>query len=334
MGGLNAIAGRRPPGEGAGHGVVAFPTVAPGVRGSGTRSLRDFGSFEEAVEHAHAFNRRRTRANIETRLRHAMRQGADGRWTYKFDPTIGSGGLQTDFERLWEQVRQIRCPTLLVRGAESAILSAEGAERFARELPGAERAEVPGAGHSVRGQPAGFLAAVRRSWRVTALGGCPSNHGGCSERSGGCERVLAPPSCGVPSGTPRRSSLRLPLSLPARSLSLAMVTGQTPMSAPVPPRLLFLDVCRGLAVLAMLGANLVNVFLRRPPDILRHNQGDVLRALDLPAPVFQFLIGVSLALFLSNRRAAGRTAGEARRDAYRRFALLVLLGMLLDSAAR
>src|SRR5438876_5122996 len=36
--------------------------------------------------------------------------------------------------------------------------------------------------------------------------------------------LLAPPSCGVPSGTPRRSSLRLPLSLPGSFASLTMAT--------------------------------------------------------------------------------------------------------------
>jgi len=36
--------------------------------------------------------------------------------------------------------------------------------------------------------------------------------------------LLAPPSCGVPSGTPRRSSLRLPLSLPGSFASLTMTT--------------------------------------------------------------------------------------------------------------
>src|SRR5207244_12396951 len=97
-----------------------------------------------------------------TRLRHALRQGADGRWSYKFDPGIGGGGLETDFERLWEQVREIRCPTLLVRGAQSAILAREAAARFVRERPGSPRGEGPGAGHSVMGDnPSGFIGAVR-----------------------------------------------------------------------------------------------------------------------------------------------------------------------------
>ena len=59
-------------------------------------------------------------------------------------------------------MRQIRCPTLLVRGSESPILAAETAARFARELAGSEVAEVPGAGHSVMGDnPVGFIGVVR-----------------------------------------------------------------------------------------------------------------------------------------------------------------------------
>jgi len=41
---------------------------------------------------------------------------------------------------------------------------------------------------------------------------------------GAASGVLAPPSCGVPPGTPRRSSLRFPLSLPGSFASLDMIT--------------------------------------------------------------------------------------------------------------
>ena len=105
----------------------------------------------------------RTRANVEDRLRHALRRGPDGRWSYKFDPNVGGGGLETDFERLWEEVRRIRCSTLLVRGAESAILTDEGAARFVRELPGAELADDPCHDHSAL-----RLACPRAKQRVNA----------------------------------------------------------------------------------------------------------------------------------------------------------------------
>jgi pimeloyl-ACP methyl ester carboxylesterase len=166
LGGLNAIAfAARHPDRIAGLVVV---DVAPTISSAGGQAIaaqlgvREFATFEEAVERAHAFNPRRTLENIRTRLRHSLRQTAEGRWTYKFDTRIGSGGLESDFERLWDAVRDIRCPTLLVRGAQSAILARETAARFLRELPGSAVVEVPGAGHSVMGDnPTGFVSAVR-----------------------------------------------------------------------------------------------------------------------------------------------------------------------------
>jgi predicted acyltransferase len=97
-------------------------------------------------------------------------------------------------------------------------------------------------------------------------------------------------------------------------------------------RLRFLDVARALAVVTMLVANLINIFVPEHPRLLAHNLGDELLPLDLPAPIFQFLIGVSLVLFLARRRAA-REGAEARLLAVRRFAILVVLGAVLDGIA-
>src|SRR2546426_5756842 len=51
-----------------------------------------------------------------------------------------------------------------------------------------------------------------------------ANDPGARGASRAARWLLAPPSCGVPSGTPRRSSLRLPLSLPGSFTSLTMIT--------------------------------------------------------------------------------------------------------------
>jgi len=99
-------------------------------------------------------------------------------------------------------------------------------------------------------------------------------------------------------------------------------------------RVASVDVARGLAVIAMLAANLVNVFLHDVPAILAHNQGDTLRLFDLPAPVFQFMVGVSLPLFLAARMAKGSSRPQARRDAVNRFGRLILLGMVLDGVGK
>ena len=165
LGGLNAIAfaAARPERVRGLVVVDVVPSVAPAGREAIGRQLavHDFATFDEAVRHAHTFNPRRTLANIRERLRHAMRKQADGRWTWKFDPAIG-GAAGRNVEALWWAVGRLRCPTLLVRGGESNILTSEGAERFVRTVPGSRIAEVAGAGHSVMGDnPAGFLAAVR-----------------------------------------------------------------------------------------------------------------------------------------------------------------------------
>lgn len=87
---------------------------------------------------------------------HSVREEPDGRFGFKFDPrwfTLPSsrppppGG--------------VRCPTLIVRGAQSTLLSDEAAAAFAAEIPGARVAVVEAAGHNVHvEQPEAFLAAV------------------------------------------------------------------------------------------------------------------------------------------------------------------------------
>ena len=63
---------------------------------------------------------------------------------------------------LWPQWRQIECPTLLVRGSESDILTDEIAKLMLERLPHARLAVVPNAGHTVPGdQPAVFQALLR-----------------------------------------------------------------------------------------------------------------------------------------------------------------------------
>jgi esterase len=163
LGGLNAMAfaASRPGRLRALVVVDVVPSVAKEGRDAIAKqlSVQEFASFDEAVAMAHAFNPRRTLENIRERLGHAMRGFPGGRWRYKFDPDIATGAR--DIEGLWTDVRRIRCPTLLVRGAESPILTREGTDRFLELVPGSRMVEVAGAGHSVMGDnPAGFLAAV------------------------------------------------------------------------------------------------------------------------------------------------------------------------------
>jgi esterase len=113
-----------------------------------------FASIAGASPEAAAW-RARTRANLV--------QGADGRWRWRYDAagiaTVTDGEAEAAH---WARLAQIRCPTLVVRGANSPVLSRAGAERMAQTIPTGRWVEVPASGHSVnQDNLAGFLAAVR-----------------------------------------------------------------------------------------------------------------------------------------------------------------------------
>jgi pimeloyl-ACP methyl ester carboxylesterase len=124
--------------------------------------------FDEFVEMAHRFNQRRTIENIRERMRHRLRPLENGKWTWKFDKRFrepDSGlriGSELTNDETWALFRGVRVPTLLVRGAESDVLTQAVAERAASEMPRATLVIVPSAGHSVPGDnPDAFTAAVR-----------------------------------------------------------------------------------------------------------------------------------------------------------------------------
>ena len=105
--------------------------------------------------------------------RHGLRQREDGRFVLKMDPALrGSGfaGSPADAaarerqlsQAQWEALRRVACPTLVVRGAASDVVSAETADRMVDEVLAKGRlAVVPRAGHSVMtDNPDGFRDAV------------------------------------------------------------------------------------------------------------------------------------------------------------------------------
>ncbi|MGH0036224.1 MAG: alpha/beta fold hydrolase [Myxococcota bacterium] len=77
--------------------------------------------------------------------RHSVREEGEGRFGFKFDPR-----WFTLPPRERPDPSRVRCPVLLVRGAESSLLSREGAERWLEELPDARLVEIPDAGHHVQ----------------------------------------------------------------------------------------------------------------------------------------------------------------------------------------
>jgi pimeloyl-ACP methyl ester carboxylesterase len=74
-----------------------------------------------------------------------------GRWRFHYDPRIGDslGAVATGpAPDLWPLYDAIRCPTLVLRGEHSDLLSDEVARRMTERGPRAVRVDIPGVGHA------------------------------------------------------------------------------------------------------------------------------------------------------------------------------------------
>lgn len=85
---------------------------------------------------------------------HVIRRADDGRFEFLYDPAIAvsyvdalitSGGEDIDF---WPLYDMIACPTLLLRGATSDLLTPETAAAMTRRGPRAQLIEIAGVGHA------------------------------------------------------------------------------------------------------------------------------------------------------------------------------------------
>jgi pimeloyl-ACP methyl ester carboxylesterase len=93
----------------------------------------------------------------------ALRVGSDGLFRLKCDPALVDmiGDTAEISSQLWDSIRMIHCPTLLVRGNGSAVLPRQTAYRIRDCLGPASLRQVDLAGHGVMvDNPDGFAAAV------------------------------------------------------------------------------------------------------------------------------------------------------------------------------
>jgi len=82
---------------------------------------------------------------------HSIGQRGDGRWGFLYDPLIAApfkAAFAGEPINLWPIYERITCPTLVVRGAESDLLTRETWEKMGRCGPRAKLAEIPGVGHA------------------------------------------------------------------------------------------------------------------------------------------------------------------------------------------
>jgi pimeloyl-ACP methyl ester carboxylesterase len=122
-------------------------------------------SEEQAIAYIRLANPLYDEAELRDRAAHGLKRLADGTLTWKYDKALREmmrQGGRRDPVDLWEPLGRIECPTLLVRGAESDILSSEIAEKMLQSLPDGRLVELERAGHTVPGdQPEQFARVVR-----------------------------------------------------------------------------------------------------------------------------------------------------------------------------
>ncbi len=148
---------------------LAIIDIGPDIPVAGAQRIRDylmlasdvFNDAEEAFQRLRATNPYASDEDMRYRLKFNLIQSPDGKWTWRCDKALRSRPLP-DPETSWAWLPKITCPTLIVRGAASDLLSRETAERMARVIPNCKSVEVAQSGHVVpMDNPSGFLTAVR-----------------------------------------------------------------------------------------------------------------------------------------------------------------------------
>jgi esterase len=136
--------------------------IAPEISMTGSLRIRDFikgdrelDSVEDFVEKALKFNPMRNRQLLRRSLLHNLRQLPNGKWTWKHDPNRMPKNFENERDERREMIKDnaqnITCPTLVLRGARSDVLSDDNARDFAASVPNGRWLRVENAGHTIQG---------------------------------------------------------------------------------------------------------------------------------------------------------------------------------------
>jgi pimeloyl-ACP methyl ester carboxylesterase len=138
-----------------------------------------FASLSDAAEAVAAYLPHRPRSRDPSGLRHNLRRNEHGRWIWHWDPEVLTQArpLIQDQARLSARLTtaatRLRQPCLLVRGADSDVLTTGAAREFVELAADASLVEVPHAGHMVAGDNNDAFTAAIRAWLDPLRGQMP-----------------------------------------------------------------------------------------------------------------------------------------------------------------
>ncbi|WP_116812452.1 alpha/beta fold hydrolase [Steroidobacter cummioxidans] len=123
-----------------------------------------FASVDEAADAVAAYLPHRPRPASTAGLQRNLRLREDGRYYWHWDPRLFDklhASPQLQLQRYETAARNVRVPTLLVRGQRSELVTPENVRHFLGLIPSAKYVDVAGAGHMVAGdRNDAFSAAV------------------------------------------------------------------------------------------------------------------------------------------------------------------------------
>ena len=148
-----------------GPDVEAGSTRITGMVGS---RPADFASLDEAMEYrrqSSPITAARPLEDQEETARGVLRQRPDGRWAWKMDPAYIEQRVKRGAPArpsLWPTLETLPCPTQVVWGTDSDVLSEAQAKRMTAALPKGELVSVLGVGHAPTLVEPPVLAALDR----------------------------------------------------------------------------------------------------------------------------------------------------------------------------
>jgi esterase len=146
--------------------------IAPEISMQGSLKIRDFikmdremDSVEDFVERALKFNPMRNRQLLRRSLLHNLRQLPNGRWAWKHDPNRMPQNFEHERDErktmIMDNAQSIVCPTLVLRGSRSDVLTDESAKEFSESVPKGRWLRIENAGHTIQGDnPRALLDAL------------------------------------------------------------------------------------------------------------------------------------------------------------------------------
>jgi pimeloyl-ACP methyl ester carboxylesterase len=125
---------------------------------------RDFDTPASAVAYLAGLMPRAPRPLVEESVRQGMRRTDAGRYTWKYDPALFRGRVQTPADMdLWSMMAAVPTPTLLQYGSHSNVVNAELAARMNATMRHCAVERIEDAGHGLfTDQPDAFAASVER----------------------------------------------------------------------------------------------------------------------------------------------------------------------------